>query len=297
MRIYNVGGRAALSRGDGFVDIKDASAGEFSSDPQAIFERWDEVRGWAAGFRGAAAGPLPAGLHIQSPVPRPRQIFAVGINYALHVEESGLEMPSTPTVFAKFPASITGPYDSIALPDGAVDFEAELVVVIGAHADSVASDNAWRCVAGLTVGQDLSERYTQWRGSPPQQMSLGKSFAGFSPLGPAVVSPDEFPDPDDVALGCSVNGTVMQQARTSDMIFPVSVLIEYISGIVPLLPGDIIFTGTPSGVGFTRTPQVLLNPGDELTTYVEGIGEMRHTFTKRSDDLSKQVKDQTTCSG
>lgn len=297
MRIYNVDGRATLSLAAGIVDIEDASAGVFSSDPQALFDRWDEVRCWAAGFRGAPVAPLPTGLHIHSPVPRPRQIFAVGINYALHVEESGLEMPSTPTVFAKFPASITGPYDPIALPDGAVDFEAELVVVIGAHADRVASDDAWRHVAGLTVGQDLSERYTQWGGPPPQQMSLGKSFAGFSPLGPAVVSPDEFADPDDVALGCSVNGTVMQQARTSDMIFSVPALIEYISGIVPLLPGDIIFTGTPSGVGFTRTPQVLLTPGDELTTYVEGIGEMRHTFTKRSDGPSKQVKDQATCSG
>lgn len=297
MRIYNVGGRATLGLGDGIVDIEEASAGVFGSDPQMIFDRWDEVRGWAAGIRGVPVAPLPPGLHIQSPVPRPRQIFAVGINYALHVEESGLEMPSTPTVFAKFPASITGPYDSIALPDGAVDFEAELVVVIGAHADRVASDSAWRYVAGLTVGQDLSERYTQWSGSPPQQMSLGKSFAGFSPLGPAVVSPDEFADPDDIALGCSVNGTVMQQARTSDMIFSVPVLIEYISGIVPLLPGDVIFTGTPSGVGFTRTPQVLLRPGDELTTYIEGIGEMRHTFTKRSDATSTQVKDQATCSG
>lgn len=297
MRIYNVGGRATLSLGDGIIDIEDASAGVFGSDPQMIFERWDEVRRWAAGFQGAPVAPLPTGLHIQSPVPRPRQIFAVGINYALHVKESGLEIPSTPTVFAKFPASITGPYDSIALPDGAVDFEAELVVVIGAHADRVPSDDAWRYVAGLTVGQDLSERYTQWGGPPPQQMSLGKSFAGFSPLGPAVVSPDEVADPDDLALGCSVNGTVMQQAQTSDMIFSVPVLIEYISGIVPLLPGDVIFTGTPSGVGFTRTPQVLLTPGDELTTYVEGIGEMRHTFTKRADDRSKQVKDQATCSG
>jgi 2-keto-4-pentenoate hydratase/2-oxohepta-3-ene-1,7-dioic acid hydratase in catechol pathway len=291
MRIYSVAGRAALGLAGGVVDIEDASRGAFSSDPQALYDRWDELCSWAAELDGAPVTLLPGDEQIWCPVPRPRQIFAIGINYGAHGAESGLEPPTIPMVFAKFPASITGPFDSVALPEGAVDFEVELVVVIGAHADRVAGRSAWRHVAGLTVGQDLSERNTQWQGSPPQQMSLGKSFPGFSPLGPSVVSPDEFANPDDIALGCSVNGTTMQQARTSDMIFAVPALIQYISSIVPLLPGDVIFTGTPSGIGFTRRPQVLLKPGDELTSYVEGIGEMRHTFTERSGDPTAELKE------
>ncbi len=291
MRIYNIAGRATLGIAGGVIDIEDASGGEFGSDPQALYGRWDQLRRWAADLRGVTARPIPTDTPICSPVPRPRQIFAIGINYASHVEESGLETPTTPMVFAKFPASIAGPYDSIALPEGAVDFEVELVIVIGAGADQVTEHDAWGHVAGLTVGQDLSERYTQWKGSPPQQMGLGKSFPGFSPLGPCVVTPDEFVNPDDIALGCSVNGATMQQARTSEMIFAVPVLIEYISSVVPMLPGDIIFTGTPSGVGFTRSPQVLLKPGDELVTYVEGIGEMRHTFAKRPGGPSAFIKE------
>lgn len=283
MRLYNIGGRAALEADGGTVDVEQASEGAFGSDPQGLYERWDELRIWAAEHLG---GVQPATMSdtvaIGSPVPRPRQIFAIGINYLSHVEESGLDTPTIPMVFAKFPSSIAGPYDCIPLPQGAVDFEAELVVVIGARADQVPAHEAWRHVAGITVGQDLSERHTQWAGSAPQQMSLGKSFPRFSPIGPVVVTPDEFDNPDDIELGCAVNGMPMQKGRTSDMIFSVPAIIEFISGIVPLLPGDLIFTGTPSGVGFTRRPQVLLKPGDELTTYVESIGEMRHTFSARA---------------
>ncbi|RYF54913.1 MAG: fumarylacetoacetate hydrolase family protein, partial [Comamonadaceae bacterium] len=202
-------------------------------------------------------------------------------NYRAHAEEAGLDIPEVPIVFTKFPASIAGPYDRILLPSGAVDFEAELVAVVGRRAENIPADDAWRYIAGLTAGQDLSERHTQLSGAAPQQYSLGKSFTGFSPLGPALVSPDEFPDPDDVGLGCSVNGSQMQKARTSDMIFSIPVLVEHLSAIVPLLPGDVIFTGTPSGIGFARDPKVLLGPGDDLTTHVEGIGEMRHTFGLR----------------
>ncbi|MCV7287729.1 fumarylacetoacetate hydrolase family protein [Mycolicibacterium wolinskyi] len=283
MRLYNVAGRAVLETDGVTFDVEQASGGAFGSDPQDLYDRWDELRLWAAEHLGGVqALTMSDNAAIGSPVPRPRQIFAIGINYASHVEESGLDTPTIPMVFAKFPSSIAGPYDCIALPQGAVDFEAELVVVIGARADQVPAHEAWRHVAGITVGQDLSERYTQWAGSAPQQMSLGKSFPGFSPIGPVVVTPDEFDDPDDIELGCAVNGVPMQKGRTSDMIFSVPAIIKFLSGIVPLLPGDLIFTGTPSGVGFTRTPQVLLKAGDELTTYAESIGEMRHMFTDRA---------------
>ncbi|GAB5897622.1 fumarylacetoacetate hydrolase family protein [Mycolicibacterium mageritense] len=283
MRLYNIGGRAALETDGGTVDVEQASGGAFGSDPQDLYEQWDELRLWAADYLG---GVKPVTMcdnaAIGSPVPRPRQIFAIGINYSSHVEESGLDTPTIPMVFAKFPSSIAGPYDRIALPQGAVDFEAELVVVIGTRADQVPAHEAWRHVAGITVGQDLSERYTQWAGSAPQQMSLGKSFPGFTPIGPVVATPDEFDNPDDIELGCAVNGMPMQKGRTSGMIFSVPAIIEFLSATVSLLPGDLIFTGTPSGVGFTRTPQILLKPGDELTTYAESIGEMRHTFSARA---------------
>jgi 2-keto-4-pentenoate hydratase/2-oxohepta-3-ene-1,7-dioic acid hydratase in catechol pathway len=140
---------------------------------------------------------------------------------------------------------------------------------------------AWEHVAGLSVGQDVSERILQMASKPPQ-FSMGKSYPGFGPVGPWLVTPDEFSDPDDLELGCSINGEQMQKARTRDLIVGVPELIEHLSGVTPLLPGDIIFTGTPSGVGSGRSPQRWLAPGDVLTTYIEGIGEMRHTFVAES---------------
>ncbi len=181
-------------------------------------------------------------------------------------------------MFTKFPSCITGGYAQIELPaDGHTDWEVELVAVIGVTAHRVPAAAAWPHVAGLAVGQDISERITQLASSPPQ-FSLGKSFPGFGPVGPWLVTLDEFDDPDDLELSCSVNGEQMQKSRTSNLIFGVPALIEQLSSVTPLLPGDVIFTGTPSGVGMARTPPRWLAPGDVLTSYIEGIGEMRHTF-------------------
>ena len=140
--------------------------------------------------------------------------------------------------------------------------------------------SAWDYVAGLSVGQDISERILQMATTPPQ-FSLGKSYPGFGPVGPWLVTPDEFDNPEDLELGCLINGEQMQKARTSQLIFGVSELIEQLSRVTPLLPGDVIFTGTPSGVGLGRNPQRWLAPGDVLTSYIEGIGEMRHGFLAR----------------
>lgn len=280
MRIYNLSGRACLGMDSGAVDIEMASNETFSSDVQSLYSRWDEFTQWASGFEGLPGVKIDNSA-LGSPVPLPPQIFAIGLNYRDHAVESGLDIPEIPVVFGKFPASVTGPHGKILLPEGAVDFETELVVVIGRRAENVSAADAWGHVAGLTVGQDLSERHTQWRGTAPQQFGLAKSFPGFSPMGPVLVSLDEFDNPDDLELGCSINGNSMQKSRTSDMIFTIPEVIEYLSRIVPLLPGDAIFTGTPAGVGFSRNPKVLLGAGDTLTTYVEGIGEMRHTFDLR----------------
>jgi 2-keto-4-pentenoate hydratase/2-oxohepta-3-ene-1,7-dioic acid hydratase in catechol pathway len=210
-----------------------------------------------------------------APAPRPRQVFALALNYADHAGESSFEVPEQPSVFTKYPTSLAGPRDTVVLPSAVVDWEVELVAVIGSRAQDVREKDAWRHVAGLTVGQDLSERLIQTAGPAPQ-FSLGKSFPGFSPTGPVLVTPDEFADPDNLAIGCAVNGETMQASRTSQMIFSIPRQIAWISAICPLLPGDIIFTGTPSGIGATRDPRRFLAPGGELRSWVDGIGELRN---------------------
>jgi 2-keto-4-pentenoate hydratase/2-oxohepta-3-ene-1,7-dioic acid hydratase in catechol pathway len=180
--------------------------------------------------------------------------------------------------FTKFPTSITGPYADVVLPAGDVDWEAEVVVVIGREGRGITTGDAWSHVAGLTVGQDISDRRLQMAGPQPQQFSLAKSYPGFGPLGPVLVTPDEFDDPDDLTVGCALNGEEVQKGRTRDLIFPVPELIARLSAVVTLLPGDLIFTGTPPGVGFGRKPPRFLTNGDELTTYVTGIGEMSTRF-------------------
>jgi 2-keto-4-pentenoate hydratase/2-oxohepta-3-ene-1,7-dioic acid hydratase in catechol pathway len=208
-------------------------------------------------------------------------VFAIGMNYAAHAAEAGIEAPEFPPTFTKFPTCLTGPDATVALPSAFVDWEVELVAVIGSAAYEVEVGKGWSHVAGLTVGQDLSERIVQTR-PPAPQFSLGKSFPGFGPTGPWVITPDELDDPDDLALGCTVNGEEVQKSRTSDLIFGVDALVHLLSSITPLLPGDLIFTGTPSGVGGTRTPPRFLAPGDELVSTIEGLGTIHTHLVHRS---------------
>lgn len=282
MRLANAADRLVLVDERGAVDVEAASGGGFSSDPQAVYPRWTEFLDWYA-RNGAAVAQAPA-LPLQedalgAPAPAPRQVFAIGVNYRDHAAEADMAVPDAdPVVFTKFPSSVAGPADVVALPSASVDFEAELVVVMGRRAHLMSREDAWSAVAGLTLGQDISERVVQFRGPSPQ-FSLGKSYPGFSPIGPVLVTPDEFADRDDIEIGCLLDGQQMQKARTSDLIFSVPQLIEAISAVVPLLPGDLIFTGTPSGVGWTRDPKILLRPGAELITHGEVVGRMTTTFT------------------
>ncbi|WP_174187274.1 fumarylacetoacetate hydrolase family protein [Nocardia barduliensis] len=291
MRLANQSGRLKIVLGETVVDVEAASDGHFSAQPQEVFDRWEEFLAWAATVEARGADPLVPS-ELGPPVPRPGQVFAVGINYADHVEESGLTLPDTPFVFTKFPASIAGPYDTIGHPGGSVDFEVELVAVIGKHAAHVPVDEGWDHVAGLTLGQDLSERDLQLSGPPPQQFSLGKSFAGFSPIGPVLVTPDEFPDRDNIEVSTALSGELMQRSQTRHLIFPVPVLVSYLSSIVPLRPGDLIFTGTPAGIGYTREPRRVIGLDDELVSRAEVIGEMRHRFapTHRTHPLDTAVR-------
>jgi 2,4-diketo-3-deoxy-L-fuconate hydrolase len=201
-------------------------------------------------------------------------VFAIGLNYRSHAEESGMEVPGVPATFTKFPASLAGPHDDIELGGGAVDWEVELVVVLGTRADHVDEADAWPHVAGLTVGQDISDRVLQFAAGG--QFSLGKSRRGYGPMGPWLVTADEVPDPDDLALGCAVDGETVQDARTSDLIFGVPRLIAELSGVLSLLPGDVIFTGTPAGVGAGRQPPRFLQPGEVVESWIEGIGTIRN---------------------
>ena len=205
-------------------------------------------------------------------------MFAIGLNYAEHAAEAGYPPDSMPVTFTKFPSSIVGPDAVVALPEGNVDWEVELVVVIGREAHKVDRESAWDHVAGLTIGQDLSERITQLQGSAPQ-FSLGKSFPGFGPTGPWLVTPDEFADRDDLAISCSLSGERMQSSRTSMMLYDVPELLVRLSAVCPLLPGDIIFSGTPSGIGNRRTPPRFIGPDDVLVSEIEGIGTLTTRFT------------------
>jgi 2-keto-4-pentenoate hydratase/2-oxohepta-3-ene-1,7-dioic acid hydratase in catechol pathway len=277
VRIGNLDGRLVIVTGAGAVDVESASGGRFGPGPQAVYDRWAEFAAWAASAGDAPAQPFEQ-ARLGGPAPAPRQSFGVGLNYRDHVQESGFTVPDQPSIFTKFPSCITGPRTDVVLPPaGHTDWEVELVAVIGTAARNIATADGWSQVAGLTVGQDISERITQLSGQAPQ-FSLGKSFPGFGPTGPWLVTVDELADPDDLELGCSVNGDQMQKARTSYLIISVPELVARLSAVVTLLPGDVIFTGTPAGVGMGRDPQRWLAPGDEVVSYVEGIGELRQRF-------------------
>lgn len=274
MRVANLAGRLVIVDDAGALDVETLSNGTFSSDPQAIFERWDEFGEWARTADRSDAAPLDPSK-LGAPTPQPRQIFAIGLNYHDHASEVGQYTSDLPIVFTKYVSSITGPHGDVPHPGGDLDWEAELVIVIGREARNVTVEDAWQHVAGLTVGQDFSERVTQHQGATPQ-FSLGKSFPAFSPLGPWIVTPDEFENPNDLGLETLVNGNTKQSGSTRDMVASVADLIVALSKVLTLLPGDIIFTGTPSGVGLGMNPPQFLSVGDEVVTRIDGIGELRN---------------------
>ena len=272
MKLANNNHRAVLVLGDEIADIAGASGGQFGPDLMPIYDDWATFVDFASGVTTGTA-PLDE-ADLRCPVPSPRQVFAIGLNYRGHAEESGMPVSEVPATFTKFPASLAGPFDNIEVVGESVDWEVELVAVIGSRADRVAEGEAWDHVAGLTVGQDISDRHLQYAAGA--QFSLGKSRRGYGPMGPWVVTPDELPNPDDLGLGCSVDGEPVQDARTSDLIFDIPHLIAELSSVLPLLPGDVIFTGTPGGVGIARQPPKFLAPGQTLESWIEGIGTIRN---------------------
>ncbi|HWI74056.1 MAG TPA: fumarylacetoacetate hydrolase family protein [Baekduia sp.] len=276
MRVVNLDGRAALLIGDdAYIDVATASDGRLPADPQALFDDWASFSAWAATAPVASAEPMD-GRRPGPPVPRPRQVFAIGMNYRDHAAEIGVPVPETLSVFTKFSTCLAGAFDAIPLPEaGQFDWEVEIVAVIGRHAWQIDEADAWDHVAGLTVGQDLTDRRMQNQGAMPQ-FSLAKSLPGFGPTGPWLVTPDELDDPDDLRLGCSVNGEVVQSGSSRNLVFGIAELVARLSRVVPLVPGDLLFTGTPAGVGAAQTPPASLSPGDLLESWIDGVGRMRN---------------------
>lgn len=274
--IANIDGRAQLVRDGRVIDLEQASGGTLPADPMAAIAQADAIVKVAEGIElppdASAFDPRTA----SAPVPMPSQIFAVGLNYRDHAEEAGLPLPTAPMVFTKFPSCLCGPADDIPLSSDTADFEVELVAIIGRGGRDIAQEAALSHVAGFCIGQDISNRRLQFSDKPPQ-FSLGKSARNYGPTGPYWTPLSCLTDPGDLAITCHVNGEEMQRSRTSHLIFDVSALVAYLSTQCELRPGDLIFTGTPDGVGAVRDPRRYLTPGDVIESAIEGLGSMRHT--------------------
>lgn len=285
MRIANLSNRLVLVEGALALDVQSASEGRFASDPALVFAEWDAFRAWATAIDVTGRGDAVEfdAATLGAPSPRPPQVIGVGLNYADHAAEAGLDIPDQPVVFTKFASALAGPDVDVHLPGDTVDWEAELVVVIGRGGRDIPAAEARDRIAGYTVGQDLSERTVQWQGQPAQ-FSIGKSFENFAPTGPVIVTLDEFSDPDNLRLSATIFGadgtaTRVQDGATDKLIFPISDLISRLSRIIELLPGDVVFTGTPPGVGAGMNPKRFLIAGETLVTEIEGIGTITQRFT------------------
>ena len=282
-RLVNVNGRAALEHDGAWHDLAELSGDPGLANPLTAVARHRELHALADRCASATEGGRVADTGLGAPVPQPRQSFGIGLNYRDHAGETGAQLPPAPLTFTKFPSCIAGPTADVPLSGTMVDWEVEIVAVIGRETSHVAVGDAWEAVAGLTLGQDISDRAVQRSGSPPQ-FSLGKSFANFGPTGPALVSVDTFEDPDDIALWCEVAGERMQDARSSQLIFSIPTLVAYLSSICTLFPGDVIFTGTPSGVGMARGR--FLAEGEVIVSGAEVIGELRNTCVAGTGPLA-----------
>ena len=229
--------------------------------------------GWLEKVAGVKDPGRKVEERIASPIHRPSKIICLGKNYAEHAKEGGFENPEKPLIFCKTPNALNGPYDPIVLPrsSGQVDWEVELAVIIAKEGKRISKKDAFDYVAGYTVMNDVSGREAQFSDS---QWFRGKSFDSFAPTGPFIVTPDEIDDVNNLRLTAIVDGEIMQDGNTRDMIFDIPAIIENISEDITLIPGDIISTGTPAGVGIFRDPPVILKPGNVVECRIEKIGSI-----------------------
>lgn len=279
-RIANIDNRAALVANGHYYDLETISGGSLDPDPMAALTSPLQLSALNIELDGYSPTGAVADATLGPPVPRPSKSFAVGLNYRAHAAESSMKVPKNPLVFTKFPSCIVGPTTEVEMRSDSCDYEGELVIVIGPGGKDIVPKDAWDHVIGLTVGQDISDRAAQFAAEPPH-FDLGKSFDTFGPIGPVLVSTEEFADPSNLRITTSINGESRQDDTTANMIFDVPTLISYLSHITTLVTGDIIFTGTPEGIGVSHG--AFLSDGDEITTAIDGIGSMTNRCRRVSD--------------
>ncbi len=266
------GSRAGLVSGDRIIDL--AAAGY--SDVLSFLEAGDVA---VAAANDLAANPgetiRRADVTLQAPIPVPPKFICIGLNYRDHAIESGMDIPTTPIVFTKYSNAVTGPGQPIELPpvSNQVDYEAEFAFVIGKRGKNIPAEKWEEHVFGYTIVHDVSARDYQLATS---QWTIGKTFDTFGPMGPELVAKDEIPDPHNLRISLELNGQVLQDSNTKQFIFDIPALIEYLSKVMTLVPGDIVSTGTPPGVGMARKPPIFMKPGDDVAISIEGIGELRN---------------------
>ncbi len=283
MRFANLNGRATLvvadsDGADRAIDIERATNGSLGSQPE-VYVHLANHAALAELATSAVPTDWPAldPTSLGAPVPRPPKGLGVGLNYRTHALESGLTLPTEPHLFGKTDNCVCGPFDDVIAPAGRheIDFEAEVVIAFGRTCKGASEADAWSYVAGVTCGQDISDRGEQFR-LPIKQFTIAKSYDTFGPTGPFLVTPDEFDDRDALDLTGTVSGEVMQSANTSDLIFGVPALVAWLSRFMTFGPGDLVWTGTPGGVGEARKPQRFLKDGDIIETTIGRVGTMRN---------------------
>jgi 2-keto-4-pentenoate hydratase/2-oxohepta-3-ene-1,7-dioic acid hydratase in catechol pathway len=280
MRIANLAGRATIVTDQGLIDVATQSNGAFSTSVDKCIRHLDNLQTWFHAADPDVTDPTtPEKLYgdprLGPVVTTPQQIFAVALNYRHHAEEMKLALPKQPTIFTKWASSLCGPNDVLPIPSETTDFEAELVVVLGATVREISLDDALSAVAGYCVGQDFSDRTLQMQGAPAQY-SLGKSYRNFSPIGPWLTTAEDIPNPNDLSIQCSVSDVEYQSSMTSDMVFSVAEIVSYLSNVVELRPGDLIFTGSPHGSGQGQSPPRFLKPGDRVVTEIGRLGRIEN---------------------
>jgi len=279
-KLANIVGRAALIDGENYYDLETISNGDFDKDTSSALNNLEGLKKLSSGLSEAEPTGSLKDVRIDAPVSAPKNCFAVGLNYRNHAEEAGMDIPVVPMIFTKHTTCLVGPNSDIEMRSDHVDYEAELVVVIGKPGKDINKDNAWDHVAGLCIGQDISDRKVQFSSKPPQ-FNLGKSFDTFGPIGPYLVSPDGLKDKQSLQIECKVNEEIRQKDNTNDLIFDIPSIISYLSEIVTLNTGDVIFTGTPGGVGVMEGK--FLKEGDIVTTSIKGLGVLKNTCKRISN--------------
>jgi 2-keto-4-pentenoate hydratase/2-oxohepta-3-ene-1,7-dioic acid hydratase in catechol pathway len=272
------GPHAAVLQGDSYIDLPATDPALPASVRQLIASGPAGLKAAADAARKSGAVKYAAGqVKLLPPIPDPPKIVCLGLNYRDHAMETGAPIPKDPVLFSKYATALIGPGEAIVLPpvSNEVDYEAELVIVVGKRGRNLSAADAPAYVAGYTIGHDVSARDWQLKKDQKQWM-VGKTFDTFAPTGPHLVTADEVRDPHNLAIRLQLNGKTMQDSNTRQMIFGVGAVVAYLSQVFTIEPGDLIFTGTPPGVGIARKPPVYLKAGDQVEVEIEGLGVLRN---------------------